>query len=364
MLPETYVDGFHDKESVAKMPYTKLKKTGFTVSKLSFGASALGSVFNPTEEKESIEVAIAAVRSGINLIDVAPWYGHGKAETVLGKSFKHIPRKAYYITTKVGRYFPEPLDMFDFSRERTLRSVEESLNRMGLDYIDIIQVHDMEFAPSLDIIIHETLPALLELKKAGKVRYIGITGYPLENFKHVIMKLEALGPLPIDSVLSYCRYALHDTSLEDYLPYFQEKCLDLINASPVCMGLLSHRGPPRWHPAPAQLRRKCADAALYCEKAGVNISKLALRFALDHPGIPTTLFSTDCLKILNENLKSVWEQPSGNEKRVLIEIREQFFTSSQNWEGIEVANYWKKIENRVDQGQRLLALRHSPRSRL
>lgn len=81
-----------------------------------------------------------AVRSGINLIDTAPWYGHGKSESVLGKGLANIPRASYYLTTKVGRYLPDPAEMFDFRAEKVIRSVDESLQRLGLDYVDVIQV--------------------------------------------------------------------------------------------------------------------------------------------------------------------------------------------------------------------------------
>ena len=159
----TFVDGFHDKDACAKMRYRELGNSGKKVSIVSLGASALGSVYRETDDTESIAVVVESLRAGVNLIDVAPWYGHGKAEKVLGEAFKQVPRKSFYFHTKVGRYEAEQLEMFDFSAERTLRSVEESLARTGLDYIDCIQVHDPEFSPSLDIIVKETLPTKLRI---------------------------------------------------------------------------------------------------------------------------------------------------------------------------------------------------------
>lgn len=101
-LPPTYVEGFHNKDDVLRMPYRPLGKTGLQVSVLSLGASSLGSVFRDTDEQECIEVVKEAVRVGINYIDVAPFYGQTKAETVLGKALKDIPRQAYYVATKVS----------------------------------------------------------------------------------------------------------------------------------------------------------------------------------------------------------------------------------------------------------------------
>ncbi|GFS19983.1 D-arabinose 1-dehydrogenase, partial [Elysia marginata] len=181
--PDTFVEGFHNEEHVKLMPYRPLGQTGMKVSALSFGASSLGSVFRTTDNTESMDVVKTCLQEGINYIDTAPWYGQGKSETVLGKVLPAVPRSSFYISTKVGRYELDPIKMFDFSAERTLRSVDESLQRLGLDYVDVIQIHDMEFAPSLDIIINETLPALQKVKDAGKARFIGITGYPLSNFK-------------------------------------------------------------------------------------------------------------------------------------------------------------------------------------
>lgn len=102
-------------------------------------------------------MVVESLRSGVNLIDCAPWYGHGKAERVLGEAFKQVPRQSFYFHTKVGRYEADQLEMFDFSAERTLKSIDESLARTGLEYIDCIQVHDPEFSPNLDIIVQETL---------------------------------------------------------------------------------------------------------------------------------------------------------------------------------------------------------------
>ena len=181
------------------MKYRPLGNTGMTVSILSFGASSLGSVFRETKEEESINVVHTALKNGINLIDTAPWYGHGKSERVLGKALKGVPRQAYYLNTKVARYQPDFENMIDFSAERTIKSVYESLERLGVDYIDCIQVHDPEFAPSIDIIIKETLPALDLLRKAGLVKKIGMTGYPLDLQQRII---EA-STVKIDTSITY-----------------------------------------------------------------------------------------------------------------------------------------------------------------
>ena len=99
VFPPTYVPGFHDEAAVRKMPYRKWGSR--VVSQLSFGVSAIGGCYgNPGGQAEANEVIHTAIKRGINLIDAAPWYGHGKAESVLGEALKGIPREAYYVTTK------------------------------------------------------------------------------------------------------------------------------------------------------------------------------------------------------------------------------------------------------------------------
>ena len=97
------------------MKYNEIGKTGMYVSNLSFGASSLGGVFHEADEARSMEAVFAAVENGINFIDVSPYYGHYKAETVLGKALKEIPRNKYYLSTKVGRYGENGVNIWNYS---------------------------------------------------------------------------------------------------------------------------------------------------------------------------------------------------------------------------------------------------------
>ncbi|MBM3845559.1 MAG: aldo/keto reductase, partial [Verrucomicrobia bacterium] len=263
------------------MNYRQLGKTGWKVSALSLGASPLGGAFGPADEKEGIRTVKTALEHGINFIDVAPFYGSTMAETILGKALHGVPRESFYIATKVGRYGPEPKD-FDFSKSRIIKSVDESLRRLKLSHIDLIQCHDVEFAPRQQL-LNESLPALAQLKTTGKVRHIGITAFPLEVLRQVAEKAH------LDTVLSFCRYCLTDTTLVQLLPLFREKRIGIINASPFAMGLLTSKGPPPWHPAPADYRDACARALEFCQKRRRELEKIALQFAISHPGISTTL---------------------------------------------------------------------------
>lgn len=290
------------------MEYRILGKTGLKVSAVSFGASSLGSVFRQIDENAGIRTVHAALDLGINFIDVAPYYGLTKAESVLGKALKGIGRDRYYLATKVGRYGDAE---FDFSAGRITASVDQSLTRLGVDYIDLIQCHDIEFG-SLDQVVNETIPALRQVQKQGKVLFIGITGLPLKIFRYVLDRTE------VDTILSYCRYGLNDTSLADLIPNLQQKEAGIISASPLGMGLLTQRGTPAWHPAPHDIQEACARAAAHCQEQGVDIAKLAMQFALANPDIHTTLVGTANPDNIRKNVE--WAAEPMDEK-LLSEIQ-------------------------------------------
>ncbi len=264
------------------MKYRKLGKTGLDVSVLSFGASSLGSVFHKTDDFEGIRTVHAAIDAGINYIDVSPYYGLTKAETVLGKAIQQIPRDKFLLSTKAGRY---GVDSFDFSAKRIVSSIEESLSRLHTDYVDLLFLHDIEFVP-MEIILEEAVPTLHKLKEQGKIRFAGICGLPLELFEKLLPQVE------VDVILSYCHYSLNDTSLLSLLPSIEANGVGLVNASPLSMGLLSTRGTPDWHPASEELKTACKKAAEYCAAKGLDVAKLAVQFSTENEHIPTTLVST------------------------------------------------------------------------
>ena len=271
------------------MIYNELGKTGMKVSNLSYGASSLGGVFHDIREAEGIKAVHTAVDNGINLIDVSPYYGYLKAEKVLGKALKEIDRSRYYLSTKVGRYGKDGVNTWDYSARRVTESVYESMERLNIDYIDIINVHDVEFA-DLHQVVEETLPALVQLRDKGVVRHVGITDLQPENLKWVIENSE---PGTVESVLSFCHYCLNDDLLTEYLDFFEAHGVGVINASPLSMGLLSQRGTPAWHPAPQALKDACRRAAAYCTEKGYPIEKLAMQFSTSlNPRIASTLFGS------------------------------------------------------------------------
>lgn len=286
------------------MLYNEIGKTGMKVSNLSFGASSLGGVFHGVREDDGIQAVITAVENGINFIDVSPYYGHLKAETVLGKALKLIPRDKYYLSTKVGRYGKDGVNYWDYSAKRATESVYESMERLNVDFIDLINVHDVEFT-DLQKVVDETLPALVELKKKGIVGHVGITDLQPENLKWVIEHSE---DGTVESILNFCHYCLNDDLLVDFLDFFEERGIGVINASPLSMGLLSERGAPDWHPAPAGLKEACAHAVQYCKEQGYPIEKLAVQYSTSlNPRIATTLFSSANPQNVLKNIQFVNE---------------------------------------------------------
>jgi aryl-alcohol dehydrogenase-like predicted oxidoreductase len=289
------------------------------ISHLSFGASSLGSVFRETNEKESFEAVEAAIEGGINFIDVSPYYGHYKAETVLGKALRNIPREKYYLSTKVGRYGKDGVNTWDYSAKRVTDSVYESMERLGIDYIDLINVHDIEFQAArpggLQLVVDETLPALFELKKKGVVGHVGITDLQLENLKWVVERSKG-----VESILNFCHYTLNDDALADYIDFFEQHGVGIINASPLSMGLLSERGVPSWHPAPKPLVEACEKAAEFCKAKGYPIEKLAVQYAVSSPHIASTLFSSANPANVRRNIEWANEEPDWDFVKEVKEI--------------------------------------------
>lgn len=257
-----------------------LGNTGLQVSAIGLGASSLGGgVFGDVEESVAIRTVHAALSSGVTLIDVAPFYGHTRAETVLGKALRGIARDRFILSTKVGRYGD---DVFDFCAARVEQSIDESLKRLGVDYVDILHAHDVEYS-DLKLLLEETIPALFGVVATGKARHVGVTGYPLAAL-HTVVEHSA-----VECVLSYNHCALNDTTLLNFLPTWLELGIGVINAGAFSQGLLISDTLPLWHPAPKEIRRVCAEAVHLIRSQGTDPAKLALQYATMQPGVACTL---------------------------------------------------------------------------
>ncbi|MGA7523224.1 MAG: aldo/keto reductase [Acidobacteriaceae bacterium] len=289
------------------MEYSVLGKTGFKVSRLSFGASSLGGVFHSVDEAEAIAAVHTALDLGINYFDVAPAYGGTVSETVLGKALRGIPRDRYYLSTKVGKYtkpggYGE--DTLDYSRARIRASLDESASRLGTDYFDIIHIHDIEYQnrAHTEWALTEGYESVQELKHEGRIGAVSFGIYPMDLWKRIFASLD------IDAALVHNHYCLNDTQLLDLLPMARQKRIGIINGSPFASGLLTDRGPAAWHPADAEARALFREAADFCKAQGTSISRLALQFSSQNPELPTTLFSTARPDAVRSNVAD-YEQP-------------------------------------------------------
>ena len=291
------------------MKYRELGKTGLKLSVVSYGAASIGNEYGNLDEPQGIRSLHVALDGGVNFIDTSPYYGRTLSETVLGKAFKEIPRDRFILGTKCGRY---DVEKFDFTAERVTRSVDESLRRMGVDYLDIIQCHDIEFG-NLDQVVNEALPALRSLQRQGKVRFVGVTGFPLKIFNTVLDRA------PLDCMLSYCHYSINNVSLLGLLPYLKSKKVGIMNASPFSERLLTRQSLPPWHHAPPILREYCRKAVEHCDRKGVDIAALAIQFCIENADITTTVAGTANPANMSNILKWI-EQPL--DRQLLAEVQQ------------------------------------------
>ncbi len=262
------------------IPRRILGKTGLSLPILGFGASSLGQEFRSVRIDEALRSVQVALDCGMNFIDTSPFYGRGMSEVLLGIALRGIPRDSYTLCTKLGRY---DLGHFDFSARRVAESIDVSLHRLGTDHLDIVLCHDIEFVP-MQQIVDETLPALRRQVSAGKVRFIGFSGYPQKVFRFI---LDQTG---VDCVLSYNQATLQNTRfLEETVPYLESKGVGALNAGPFSARLLTQAALPAWLKEPEDVKAAARRAVELCTARGTDIAKLALQYSCSHPGLTSTL---------------------------------------------------------------------------
>jgi aryl-alcohol dehydrogenase-like predicted oxidoreductase len=246
---------------------------------LSFGASSLGQEFRSVDINDAMRAVHAALDVGMNFIDTSPFYGRGMSEVLLGVALRGIPRDRYLLGSKLGRY---DAAHFDFSAMRVVESVDVSLHRMGVEYLDICLCHDIEFVDMAQI-VEETLPALRKVQQQGKVRFVGVSGYPMKMFRYVLDRAD------LDVMLSYNHFTLQNTMLGDLVPYLKGKGVGIMNAAPFSARLLTNDPLPPWHKATPLVRETVRKAAEYCRSRDVDIAQMAVQFSIRHPDISTCI---------------------------------------------------------------------------
>ncbi len=254
-----------------------LGKTDLQTTSLAFGASSLGAEFRSVDLNECLNSVHVALDVGMNLIDTSPYYGRGMSEMLLGRVLPEIPRDSYYLCTKLGRYAPAH---FDFSARRVVESIDISLERMKVDYLDIVLCHDIEFVDP-DQVFSETIPALKKQVELGKVRYIGVSCYPIKTLLHAVENAD------LDVVLTYNHYTLQNDLALRLIEPCKAKGVGVMNAAPFAARLLTDATLPEWHKATREVRAVAKKAADFCREQGSDIAKLALQFSIANPDFAT-----------------------------------------------------------------------------
>lgn len=308
-----------------------LGNTDMHLTQLSFGASSLGQEFRSVDISEALRCVRVALDGGMNFIDTAAYYGRGMSEILLGKVLPDLPRDSFYLGTKLGRFAPQH---FDFSPRRVAESIDISLERMKVDHVDIALCHDIEFV-DIDYVVNETLPALRQQVEAGKVRYIGVSGYPMTMFKKVMSQTD------VDVILTYNHYTLQNDMALELVPICRERGVGLMNGAPFSARLLTNAPLPEWHKATDEVREVAAKAVQFCEQKGVDLAKLALQFSIANPDFTTCIPGS-----ANPNRVAQWiewanepmdESLVAEVKAILKPIHNWFYTEGRPENNDEVA---------------------------
>jgi L-galactose dehydrogenase len=280
------------------MEYRELGRTGCKISTLGFGAATLGDVYGTCPADVGKRAVHYAIDSGINYFDVAPLYGLTLAEERLGDALKGR-RDQVFLSSKCSR---PGFNEFDFRGPQVEICVDQSLARLQTDHLDLLIVHDVEFG-SKSQVLEETIPAALALREQGKVRFVAISGLPVQYLRTLSEAAE------LDAILSYAHYTLLNNQLDEVLAeHCQSHGIGLINASPLALGLLTEGGPQAWHKAPEQVKAIRQPLIEVCRKHGLDISEVALRYSLDYPNVACTLVGMSSEAEVAANLKVLDQQ--------------------------------------------------------
>ncbi|TID25539.1 hypothetical protein CANINC_002929 [Pichia inconspicua] len=254
------------------------------ISPLILGGAVFNTQYNDDPKSMPIYSLLeSSFLKGINAIDTSPYYG--PSEELIGKALKElhdegkIERDNYYICTKVGRI---KLDDFDYSPEWVEKSILRSLERFNTTYLDVVFLHDIEF-PTYEETIG-ALKKLMELKSRGLIRWVGISGYPVDYIYKVaknVREIDEIGTL--DLVMSYSNMCLQNITLKEYYDKFiYDTGVKLVNnASILSMSMLRYQETKSFHPASQALKDKCFELAIMLrEKHNTDLADLATRFAI------------------------------------------------------------------------------------
>ncbi|MDQ7908163.1 aldo/keto reductase [Phytohabitans sp. ZYX-F-186] len=275
-----------------------LGRTGVTVSRLGLGLASLGGMFAPVPEEQAIATVDRAWEVGVRLFDTAPVYGYGRSETYAGRALGRRPRGAYALCTKVGRLIEpggpdtQPIwadpppgvgPRLDYRYPAVLRSLADSLDRLGLERVDVLHVHDPE--QDYPVALADAYRALADLRAAGRIGAVSLGVNHADVAARFIREAPAPGP---DCVLLAGRYTLLDQSgLADLLPLCQRRGVAVMAAGVFQGGALAD--PAVAGDLPAALRGRAEAIRAACARYGVPVLAAALRFPFRHPAVRTVV---------------------------------------------------------------------------
>jgi len=284
------------------------------VTELGFGGAPIGNLYRPLTEKDAKATLVAAWTAGCRYYDTAPLYGLGLSETRINQFLRAKPRESYLISTKVGRLLdvcapkdrtrpglffetPSRRERFDYSYDGTMRSLEFSLERLGLDHIDIVYAHD------LDVFTHGTreasnarikefmnggYKALVKLREGGAIKAIGAGINECDVAEHLARTGD------FDAFLLAGRYTLlEQEALTSFLPYCVEKKIGVVIGGPFNSGILATGAKAgayyNYAPAPRAILERVRAIEAICTAHKIKLAEAAIRFPLSHPAIVSVI---------------------------------------------------------------------------
>jgi len=292
--------------------------TALRAGALAFGGAQIGNLYRETTEEEASRAVARALESGIRMYDTAPHYGLGLSERRLGAALAGADRGSIVVSTKVGRLL-EPVDApdsalddegfavpattrrrLDYSRDGVLRSIEASLDRLGLDRLDIVYVHDPD--DHVEQTLDSALPALIELRRQGVIGAVGV------GMNQSAAPTRFVRESDLDLVMLAGRYTLLDQSaLQDLLPAALERGVGIVAAGVYNSGLLSRRRPAAdarfdYAPAPASMIVRATAIAEVCERHGSTLPDAAAAFPLTHPAVASVVLGMRTAEQVSSNV--------------------------------------------------------------
>lgn len=301
----------------------RVGRTNLEVTVLGFGTATLGSSRIQVPREESEAMIRAAWDAGLRYIDTAPFYGVGAAERRVGDAMRDRPRNQWILSTKVGRLLrprrgqppaadgrhpPLPFTVeYDYSYDGIMRSVEDSYQRLGLDQIDILYVHDIGTYQHGDAAAAHTKAlrdsgyrALTELKSSGVISAIGIG----VNEKEIL--LECLAWADWDVFLLAGRYTLLEQSpLDDLLPECEKRGTSIVIGGPFNSGILAGHDSWNYAPAPTDVKNRVRRIAEVCDRHNIELAAAALQFPLAHKTVVSTIPGPGSVKEFRSNLELI-----------------------------------------------------------